>query len=71
MNKDEVFLYVNKKIYSGWKDVSITRSLEAMAGSFSLSVFESKMIDAFDLFCGDEVVVKIGGDAVITGYIDD
>jgi prophage tail gpP-like protein len=71
LDKNEVFLYVNNKIYSGWKDVSITRSLEAMAGSFSLSVVESKMSDAFDLFCGDEVVVKIGEDAVITGYIDD
>lgn len=71
MRTDEVFLYVNNKIYSGWKDVSITRSLEAMAGSFSLSVVESKMTDTFDLFCGDEVVVKIDSDAVITGYIDD
>ena len=70
-DKDNVFLYVNKKIYSGWKDVNITRSLEAMAGSFSLSVAETKTDDNFDLFCGDEVVVKIGEDAVITGYIDD
>jgi prophage tail gpP-like protein len=70
-NRNEVFLYVNNKIYSGWKEVSITRSFEAMAGSFSLSVAESKNIDSFDLFCGDQVIVKIGNDDVITGYIDD
>jgi prophage tail gpP-like protein len=71
MRTDEVFLYVNNKIYSGWKDVNITRSLEAMAGSFSLSVVESKTTENFDLFCGDQTIVKIGDDAVITGYIDD
>lgn len=66
--KNEVFLYVNGQEYSGWKGVDIERSIEAVAGSFSLSIAE---MSNFEIKEGDTVEVKIGSDTVNSGYVDD
>lgn len=70
MNKVELF--VNKQIYDGFTSVKIKRSIKAVAGSFDLSVTNSwsEQKKAWFIAPLDEVVVKIDGITVITGFVD-
>lgn len=70
---NEVILIVNDVKFFGWEDVSIKRSLEAAAGSFSLTVTDrwADLSEPWPVFPGDECTVKIGYDTIITGYVDD
>lgn len=69
---EKVSLFVNGKIYDGWKEVEIKRSLKAASGSFSLSLTDrwSDQLQPWIVAPDDSCVVKIGNDAVITGYVD-
>lgn len=69
---DELTLTVNGKILSGWDSVRVTRSIERLPMDFELSLMdhfpgsdEKQLVNP-----GDPCVVKIGTDAVVTGYID-
>lgn len=68
---DKVELFVNGKIFGGWKDVSITRSLNAISGSFSLGVTDrwSGQAEPWVVAPDDECVVKVNGEPVISGYV--
>lgn len=68
---DKVELYVSGKIYSGWLDVDITRSLNAIAGSFSMSITDrwSGQSEPWILKPDDACEVKINGTRVIKGYV--
>lgn len=68
MNKVE--LYLNGAICTGWENVSITRSLEAMAGSFELGIALRPEDDVSVLKAGSAMQLKINGNTVITGYVD-
>ncbi|WP_303674775.1 phage baseplate assembly protein [Vampirovibrio chlorellavorus] len=70
---NDVFLIVNGQKYGGWKEVSITLSMETLSGKFELGLTErwpgqnvSRTINLMD-----SCEVRIGGDTVITGYVDD
>lgn len=68
---DKVELFVNGKIFGGWKDVSITRSLNAVSGSFSLSLTDrwSGQAEPWIVAPDDECEVKVNGEPVISGYV--
>jgi prophage tail gpP-like protein len=70
--QDDVTLKVNGSLYSGWTSVSIKRSLKAISGSFDLSVADKWSEDkaAWQIVPGDESIVTIGADTLITGYVD-
>ena len=65
----EVELRIDDRIYGGWKTVRVRRSIETIAGTFSLSVSEhwpgQQSLKA--ILPGQ----KCRGETVITGYIDD
>lgn len=67
-----VELYVNGAKYEGWKSGSVTRSIEAAAGSFELSSVDKWELDKnpWRIFPGDKCEVKINGVTMITGYVD-
>ncbi len=74
----EVKLLVNGRAYSGWKAVRITRSIEALAGSFTLDVSDRWGDDSelWPIVQEDPCKVTIGppgqpGQTVIAGYIDE
>lgn len=56
----------------GWTAISVTRSIENMPSSFDISLTEKFPGDAgtFAANPGDSCQVMIGGDVVITGYVD-
>lgn len=75
---DDVVLKAGGQVYGGWTKVNVTRSLQAMSGSFDLELtWKWKGSDAqYKAFMkpikeGQPCVVEIGGERVITGYVDD
>ncbi|MFW1503951.1 phage baseplate assembly protein, partial [Vibrio parahaemolyticus] len=75
---DEIILKAGGQVYGGWTKISITRSLEAMSGSFDLELTwkwlgSNEKYKAFvdPIKQGQACIIEIGGERVITGYIDD
>lgn len=70
---DEVVLTVGGRHYAGWEDVGITRSIEQLAGTFSLAVSDRWPGQSVrrPITAGQSASVSVNGESVITGYIDD
>ncbi|MBD0845688.1 phage tail protein [Pectobacterium versatile] len=69
---DELVLTVGGKQLSGWDEVRVTRGIERFPSDFDLSLMdyypgsnERQLVSP-----GDECTVKLGGDLVLTGYVD-
>jgi len=69
----EVALTVNGQIWGGWTSVRIQRSIEQIAGQFSLGLTERwpGQPDRREISPGDSCTVAIDGRVVITGRVDD
>ena len=70
---DDVTLTVNGTAHAGWTSVEVVRSIETIAGTFSLGLTERwpGASENRPVLPGDACTVEIGGDVVITGYVDD
>lgn len=69
---EELTLNVDGKIWGGWTDMTINRSLESVAGEFDLTITARWSAAApRAIKPGMPCVVNIGSDRVLTGYIDD
>lgn len=70
-NKNKVSLLVSGAIYSGWQSVSISSDIMSIARTFSVNATrkatDASRISSFEP--GSDVVVKIGDDVVLTGFI--
>lgn len=70
----EVTLWTGGKIHSGWKSVAVTLNLDHLAGEFDLTVSEGWLeggrLVSNKIPSGAACAVKIGGETVITGYVD-
>lgn len=66
-------LAVGGKIYSGWTAMTVTRSIENIAGGFDLELTERWDGQAvrWPIKPGEACKVAIGGDVVIDGFVDD
>lgn len=66
-------LVVGTQTYEGWQSWKVARSIEQMAGAFSLQVTLKwpGREDAFELREGLACTVMLGEDTLITGYIDE
>lgn len=67
-----VTFYVNNKIFDGWKNVKINRTLNAVSGTFSLTILNKSEIDGdkWELKPGQRAHLHLGKNAVFEGYID-
>ncbi len=63
----DVELLIGDKLYSGWEEMTVTRSLEAVAGSFSMKAINKAGLDVLP---GDKCKILLDGNIVIDGYID-
>ncbi|AZQ10168.1 phage baseplate assembly protein [Shewanella khirikhana] len=75
---DNIILKAGGNIYQGWTKISVTRSLEAMSGTFDLELTWKWQGQAgqYEKFMepikqGQQCTVDIGSERVITGYVDD
>jgi prophage tail gpP-like protein len=74
---DEVAILVGAKKISGWMSVRIVRGIEVCPSQFEIAFTDRfpTVLDPRDALkvvvkAGDPCVVTIGGDAVVTGYVD-
>ena len=65
-------LLVKGRLMSGWKRVQVARSLETLAGKFTVAVSDRDpaSMSRIDIAPGDDCVVTIMGETVISGFID-
>lgn len=65
-------LTVNGVAYEGWKAVTIALSIEAICGTFELTVSERFPLQniPWPILEGDECSVSIGDTTLITGFVD-
>lgn len=71
--RDRVELKVRGSRYAGWQEITVTRGIEMAAATFDLRVSERfpGQRQPLRIVPGDACEVFIGGDKVITGYVDD
>jgi hypothetical protein len=67
---EELTLNVDGKVWGGWTDMTINRSLESVAGEFDLTVTAQWSPPALHQ-TRPVLYGSIGSDRVMTGYIDD
>lgn len=68
----DLTLTVDGKAFTGWSAVEVTVSIEQMPNSFSILATEKTPLgkDAAGIKEGAACTVQLGGDKVITGYVD-
>lgn len=69
----EVSLRVGGTVWNGWKSVTVTRALDAISGSFSLTLADRWQEGSvtWPLAPGLAVSVALEGETVLSGYIDE
>lgn len=69
---DELTLWVNKKIYAGWEDMSFTRELNSCASDFSLSLTDrwEEGLEPWRITAGSHAHIHIGKISMIEGWVD-
>lgn len=72
MSNDEISLCIGGQSISGWTDVRVSRGVERLPSDFELGLTElyPGQLDRVVVQPGDDCVVKIGADVVLTGYVD-
>jgi prophage tail gpP-like protein len=71
--RSKVELRVGAKVFSGWKTANLTRKLDHISGSFSLSVSDRWSVIPrvnFQIREGDEVSILVDKRPLITGFVD-
>ncbi|MET3132231.1 prophage tail gpP-like protein [Oxalobacteraceae bacterium GrIS 1.11] len=70
--QDDLTLIVGGRKISGWTSIRVTRGIERLPSDFELEMTELYPGDAsaFLIAPGDPCTVRIGGDTVVTGYVD-
>jgi prophage tail gpP-like protein len=66
-------LVIDNKIYSGWKKARVSRGLDRAAGDFDFTASEAwpNLEDQFRIRPGQSCEVRVEGETVITGNVDD
>jgi len=69
---EQVALSIDGRAYTGWTEVRIMRALDTLCGEFELRLTDRERAGdaAFPLRAGAACQVKVGGETLITGWID-
>lgn len=70
--EEHVELAIAGRLYAGWKQVSVTRALDQLSGSFQLTLANKARTDgqAFPIVAGDACQLRIAGETVIDGWVE-
>ena len=66
---DLLELEVEGNLFTGWSNVEVTRAIDAISGSFSVTVNPTPKV-AWPIRPGNEVKVRVGDEVLLTGYVD-
>jgi len=69
---DAVTVFIDNKIFHGFQTVKVSKSIDSIANSFSMSVDDrfQETDEAWVLKPGAEIKINIGDERVITGFIE-
>jgi prophage tail gpP-like protein len=69
----EIGVCLGDNIYTGWKEITVTRSMDDMVGEYELQAAERTTFKLSNWLVrmGDLAEIKIGNTPVITGYVED
>lgn len=67
---DELTLQIGSEQFTGWKAVEVKRSISIMSSSFKLSLTDIWGTDPMVFVEDSPVIIRVGEDTLITGYID-
>lgn len=69
---DPITVAIGRTIYEGWTEARVTRGLDRCAGDFDLSVSErwQGQDEPWQIAPFSPCTIAIGGDLVLTGYVD-
>lgn len=72
MDSDDLVLTINGQAISGWTDIRVTRGVQRLPSDFSIGLTElyPGELDQVLIQPGLPCTVTLGGDLVITGYVD-
>lgn len=70
--RTDIQVRVNRTLFHGWKSISLTRTVDRLAGGFRIS---SSQLNPFEpqaqaLVSGDRVEVLLNGQVALSGYVD-
>lgn len=67
-----VELLIGGRLYAGWEQAGITRAMDAACGTFNLAVTDrwEPNAEPWPIVPGDECEIRLGGETVISGYVD-
>lgn len=65
-------LRIDSAVYTGWQRVTVTRSIDALAGSFDLTLTDKWALDdqGLQLATGQKAQIRIAGTPIITGHVE-
>jgi prophage tail gpP-like protein len=69
----DIVLLVKGKSLSGWQEVQVQKSIDSIAGSFSMAISDkySGKMSNWDFRMGDACEIKVDNKQVIKGFIED
>lgn len=69
---NNLVLEINGKTYAGWKSIRVDKSMEQIAGVFSIAAQDlfPDQVSKWGFRLGDSCVIKIDNQTIITGYVD-
>lgn len=71
MPPEDLKLIIGGLAYSGWTEATINRSVEALAGNFSLSMIDVWGDEAVEFSPNTPCQIMVGDDKLIDGFLDD
>lgn len=69
----DIRLHLDGKAYLGWKMATVSRSMEALASTFSLDLVDrwAPESEPWPIYEGDACSLDLGGRSLVQGYVDD
>ncbi|MBN3852013.1 hypothetical protein G3N59_01345 [Paraburkholderia sp. Ac-20340] len=71
---DELYLSVGNQTITGWTDIRVTRGIERCVSDFDIGLTEEQIeqneVTEVVVQTGDECLIDLGADLVLTGYVD-
>lgn len=64
---DELELVIRGQAFTGWKRMTVARSLSSLSAQFELVVADRA---PYPVRPGDEVLIRVAGELVVSGYVD-
>jgi len=72
LREDAATFYSNNKVFEGFKNVGIRKSMTSLAGSFQITMTDKWKVgkEAFELIPGSRIHCHLGKEAMFEGYVD-